>query len=605
MLSISLLGRPRIVAAGRQPHSPRGGKAWALLAYVVLAERPPSRHELAALLFSDAQDPLGALRWNLSELRRSLGEASALSGDPLSLGVDAEIDVRALESTNLEAEDVLRLGAEFLEGVDVAASAAFESWVGATRQRLRASTCALLHETALYALATGHPEHAGAVSARALALDPFDAKSHALLVRSLSESGDAEAARRQVERSTQLFHDDLGIDLPDAIRRAASPPISRSPVRTPSTRASASSYLNAGKAAFSVGAVEVGTERLRRAVDLARSSEDAALEATALVTLAGCQIHGAGRRGTEVAGPLLRALATARSSGDTRTASQACRELAFLGVQLGHHHRAEGWLHEALSLDLEPGERAKALGVLGMSRSDTAHYDAALLALEASVSDAESARMPRQVAWSQAMIARVHLQRGRPAEAAAILDESLETLARERWTAVLPWVQYLRVEASIEFGDLEAAVTLLDHAWALASELGDHCWLATVARGQARAVATRGDRDGAIEWIRAGLEPSPWYLWPVANLLDTGCVVVEGAGPGAGGGVDAQLLLEEWSSSLQRMATRAGQREHLVRALLHRRRCGGGGRDPLEAARLLAAEIDNPALACLVAGAGE
>jgi hypothetical protein len=36
-----------------------------------------SRKHLAGLLFEDAEDPLAALRWNLSELRRLLGTRAA------------------------------------------------------------------------------------------------------------------------------------------------------------------------------------------------------------------------------------------------------------------------------------------------------------------------------------------------------------------------------------------------------------------------------------------------------------------------------------------------------------------------------------------------
>jgi hypothetical protein len=40
----------------------RGRKAWALLTYVLLAGRQPSRRQLAELLFDEAEDPLGAVR---------------------------------------------------------------------------------------------------------------------------------------------------------------------------------------------------------------------------------------------------------------------------------------------------------------------------------------------------------------------------------------------------------------------------------------------------------------------------------------------------------------------------------------------------------------
>ena len=95
---VRLLGRPRIEDDGQPCRQPRGFKSWALLARVALAERPVPRRELAAELFSDAEDPLGALRWSLADLRRSLGVPAALRGDPIRLSSnEVWLDVWALE----------------------------------------------------------------------------------------------------------------------------------------------------------------------------------------------------------------------------------------------------------------------------------------------------------------------------------------------------------------------------------------------------------------------------------------------------------------------------------------------------------------------------
>src|SRR5262245_6943165 len=80
---IHLLGAPRIEVDREQVSGPRGSKAWALLAYLLLGSSPVPRERLAALLFGDADDPLGALRWNLAELRRALGPSLVIEGDPV------------------------------------------------------------------------------------------------------------------------------------------------------------------------------------------------------------------------------------------------------------------------------------------------------------------------------------------------------------------------------------------------------------------------------------------------------------------------------------------------------------------------------------------
>jgi organic hydroperoxide reductase OsmC/OhrA len=97
-LTIRQLGPPAIERDGEPAVPPRGRKAWALLAYLLLAERPPGRRHLAELLFGDAEDPLGALRWTLAELRRALGAPALFRGDPVAtaLGPGPRVDVLAL-----------------------------------------------------------------------------------------------------------------------------------------------------------------------------------------------------------------------------------------------------------------------------------------------------------------------------------------------------------------------------------------------------------------------------------------------------------------------------------------------------------------------------
>ena len=75
MLELFLLGRPRAIRDGHPVDTLRGLKAWVLLTYLLLADGPVDRHRLALLLFPDAADPAATLRWNLSQLRRSLGVA--------------------------------------------------------------------------------------------------------------------------------------------------------------------------------------------------------------------------------------------------------------------------------------------------------------------------------------------------------------------------------------------------------------------------------------------------------------------------------------------------------------------------------------------------
>src|SRR3954453_9119806 len=130
-LRINLLGLPGV--EGRDAvYRMRSRKSWALLAYLLLCERPPTRRALASLLFETADDPLGALRWCLSEVRRMIGVDAVIGGDPVRLALSDEVVVDAsvvLAGPGEEAFRVHGLGSELLEGFTVNGAFDFESWL--------------------------------------------------------------------------------------------------------------------------------------------------------------------------------------------------------------------------------------------------------------------------------------------------------------------------------------------------------------------------------------------------------------------------------------------------------------------------------------------
>jgi len=122
-LAIHLLGKPAVLRDGRPVARPKGRKVWALLTYLVCSDRPTSREQLARLLFSEADDPLGALRWNLAQLRRLLGEREALQGEQarLRLPRDTFVDVWTVtRGTWLEGARVAGLGRDLVSRASMA-----------------------------------------------------------------------------------------------------------------------------------------------------------------------------------------------------------------------------------------------------------------------------------------------------------------------------------------------------------------------------------------------------------------------------------------------------------------------------------------------------
>ncbi len=220
-----LLGAPVVVRDGTVYAAPKGRKAWALLAYLALSDRPPTRQQLVDLLFPDAQDPAGALRWNLSELRRLLGGPETIgSGNVVQLRLPGGslIDVQVLMSgTSLEAVELPGLGRELLEGVEIEASPGFSAWLLGERRRLAGLGEAVLREGALRALASGNARTAVDLATRLVAAAPLDEDAHALLIRAFAGTGDAIAVERQLAASIDLFRQELGVEPGPELAEAA------------------------------------------------------------------------------------------------------------------------------------------------------------------------------------------------------------------------------------------------------------------------------------------------------------------------------------------------------------------------------------------------
>ena len=588
---IRLLGPPRIESAGTALRQPRGRKAWAVLAYLALQPDGTGRARTAALLFPDAEDPLGALRWNLSELRRTLG-AESVGGDPLRLVVPAGWHCDVLAALHPAGDtDPRTFDGQLLEGLAFADCPVFESWLEDQRHRLENCVLALLYEASLGALSAGKADDAVDLATRALRLDPFNADCHAALIKALLSLGEYRRAREQADKCRDLYRRELGLGLPAEVRRALTDPALADPAPgtepgLPASSATVRSYLDAAEASLSVGSVDRGLEQLRLAVGLAQRTNDHHLLAESLVTLSTALIHQAGGRGAEVADLLHRGLSAEGPDGVSRTAATAFRELGYLSVQRGVPDRAAGWLDRAMrAAQGIPDEQARILAIQGMLASDTAHYGDAVTAFTESGRLAREVGNRRQQAFSEALLGRVHLLRGDLELAAACLDRARDWVAGEHWTAFEPFVAGVRGEIYLAAGRLDAAADLIDRSWVMAELAGDHCYMALAAGAEARLFLAHGDLAAAEHWINRGLEPTPWYLWYSARLLDAAAEVAIATG---------SPRASEFVERLAALASRSGMREFMVRAQSHRAVLGDDA--AAQTVPWLAREIDNPAL---------
>ena len=138
---------------------------------------------------------------------------------------------------------------------------------------------------------------------------------------------------------------------------------------------------------------------------------------------------------------------------------------------------------------------------------------------------------------------------------------------------------------------------LLEQSFARACQLGDPCWEGMSARALALVSAAEGDTERAFQILadarrRANRLADP-YVWLDAHILDAQCTL---------GRLHDHPDVHSWVGELQLLASRTGMKEMTVRSLVHGAALGNAGDD--EVARLLATEVDSPAIDRLVLALG-
>jgi DNA-binding SARP family transcriptional activator len=592
-LAIHLLGPPRVEIDGSLTARSRGRKAWALLAVLLLTESPISRDRLAALLVPDADDPLGALRWNLAELRRLLGDEAQVGGDPVQLALppDAVVDVRVIGAgTWVEAERVPGLGAELLEGIDVGASAAFEAWLLTERRRLANLSASVLREAALAHLARGEPDAAVELATRLVALDEFDEEAQVLLIRAHAAAGGIARARGYLAATVERFRRELGTEPSAQLLDAATAPDPIGPgvpaIHGPSAVAS---LLDAGEAAVVAGIFDAGVDILQRSAVAARELGDLALEARAQVALGTAFVHGGRARDGEGATALHAAIKLAEEVNEPLIASEAARELGYAEMKRGRYDRAETWLERALTDAPDAGSRAAALAVRGVVATDRGRTAPGIVWLAAAAEGAATLAKPRRQAWALAFLGRSHVLREEVEPARNVLERSVDIARAAGWISFLSFPQSLLAEVDMLQGRDDEAAAGFEAAFALGCQVADPCWEGLAARGIGLIHARRGRIDEAVAWLDDArtrcMRIADAYLWMHAHCLDSLCAVgVEHGLPGA----------SAWVADLESVTARTGLREMMARAQLHRVQLGLPG--AREAAELFAQQVDNPAL---------
>jgi DNA-binding SARP family transcriptional activator len=586
---VRLLGQPRIDdGSGRPCQALRGNKSWALLARIALTERPLARAELARELFGEADDPLGALRWCLADLRRCCADPRLLRGDPVSLTrASLWLDVWALWDGDLPADEI---GGELLTGAEPRNCPAFDMWLMLARGRCAARSMEELRHAALRLLAEGNAEEAAEVAGRATGLDPLDEGAQELFLRALVAAGHPARAAVHLASCEAAFARE-GIAPSRALRAAARPPAS-APATGLRAAVVARSLRRAGTAALDAGSADVGIETLRRAAEEAELAKDQLLLADVLRTLGSALVHSVRGFDGEGAVVLHRALAAAKFADSKSLVADILRELAYVDVQAGRHASAGRALQEATAAaaaDDDPALRAGLLAIRGMNEADQGHHKVAVRQLTLSAETARSAGRRRQEAWSTGVMARSLLLAGQVERARGAAERSIEICDQDRWNAFLPWPQALRAHCLAADGQWGHARDDAEQAFALACQLGDPCWEGMAGRALALLALHDGRGAAAMEWVsdaqRRCDRVSDRYVW-VSGYVALGHLEIAAS--------QQPDLVVGLARRLYQEAVRADLPEFTAWALIYQAEAGDTAQVPL--ARALASQIASPAL---------
>jgi hypothetical protein len=202
---------------------------------------------------------------------------------------------------------------------------------------------------------------------------------------------------------------------------------------------------------------------------------------------------------------------------------------------------------------------------------------------------AERAGSRQQASFSLSFIGRSHFLREELGDARTALERSLALARESNWVAFEPWPESWLAEVDLAGGELPAGRERFEHAWALASELGDPCWEGAAGQGLGRLACLEGQVPIGLRLLeearRRAASFSDTYVWVEAYALAELASATVAAG---------HRRARDWVEDLASLSARTGMRELGVRACLLR--ADLGDRSALDSAAILVAEVENPAL---------
>ncbi len=542
---VRLLGRPSLEVDGQTRHLP-GRKPWALLAILLLDPAGTSRRDLIARGWPEADDPFGALRWSLVQVRRAIAPLEVVQRDGRLVIADrgpAEVDAEVVLAGRCDATDTwVDLGPELLEGFDFADAPDLDRWLTLQRSRVRSAAVEALLWAAT-ALATDQPARACTFAERALSIDPFVDPAHRLIVECQIRLGDRSGAAAYADQVTRLYRKELGTDPPEMLVRLPRVPVDevepdRAVDARPSGTIEARTLIELARARLDAGDYGSALDLGRRAASGAAETGDPWLEARAAVDLGTALAHSICGKDREADILLNQALRLAFALDDPSLAAEVEREIGYLHFLEADYGAAEAGLERAIALAVDAGDdlqRGRALAILGACRSDRADFVAAEPTLRSAIEVMAFAADERWPAYALTFLARLETRTGRPELGMASAAAAATAARTTGWLSLLPWPLAVLGESQFQLGQVRAASSTFGEAYALAREIDDPCWLGISLRGMALVARSDGDVRRASDLLGEGvrcLRSQPGaYAWAEALLLTDLVDLENGADP--------------------------------------------------------------------------
>lgn len=560
-LDVRLLGQPAVFIDGAAAPPPKGAKPWALLAYLASTDRAHPRTELAELLFCQAADPLGALRWNLAALRRLLSRNYVLQGDPIRLDLtDARIDTRQLILGDRSVCDAGPPGL-LLSGLSFPDSPRFELWLAGERARLAHQTASLLREASLRALAGGHYELAIRHADHLVSIDPLDEGHHALVIRAHALAGDASGASAHFDRCRQLLRDELGIEPGPAVTAAAHTGSLFAHATDTVDLATVEARMTVAWQSFLAGSVDHGIDLGRGAVAMADRHDDIGMQIMARLFFA-AMLSIAVRAWDESATVTTKAIELAAQMPSGYEAATARGMLAGLELMRADYPAAIRHATAGAALTPDPGARALNLTFLGAVEADAGDADRAVGLAADAVTVAEASGDPIRILYAESYAGHALLLLHEPELARPHVERAVS--AASPMLVLLPWPLSMLSEIETRAGDLDAAVELATRAAAMSATTDIAYQRALAIRALALVDIVRGRPDEAVERLTEALGQARRttgegyaFHWPVAWVLDTLSMSTAVTDPAAS---------NRWAQTLLEHATAHGMTSFLRRA---------------------------------------